>query len=139
MNKYYDIDIDGATGGDKGQEKKPILPLSNESFKDYMGRMVAFTEPPGESHSDQMIDIMNGEGAGEGRPIFFFKEIYSGAIWEVTRIDIREQNRLGWLNAVCLDPGKDHKLYKGSVGGFDAEHIFLSHKHEVSKVLASLK
>jgi hypothetical protein len=74
------------------------------------------------------------------RPFFYIKDLRTGnSIWEVTEIIKSEPNRLGWLNCVCIDPGTDTNIYKGSPMGVDAAYVFMSRNYDYSKNLQALQ
>lgn len=66
---------------------------------------------------------------------FFILRIEHKSVWEVVAVDKNDPVvKEGWINALCLDPGEEHKAFVGSKLGIPAMTIFGSpDKWDVSK------
>jgi hypothetical protein len=55
---------------------------------------------------------------------FFFMDIPDKSIWEVKDVDTSDPGKLGWVTALCIEPGDDSKAFVGQKMGIDAGTVF---------------
>ena len=65
---------------------------------------------------------------------FYIKNISDNSVWGVVKIDTTDENRLGWINCVCLNVGSNIDIYIGADMGIDADEVFLSGRYEFSRL-----
>lgn len=60
-------------------------------------------------------------------------DLRDGSVWGIRTITVKEPNRLGWLNGVCLlveEPSSGRCI--GMEGKFDAEYVLTSEYWDIS-------
>jgi len=65
--------------------------------------------------------------------LFYAFDLRDKSIWVITRFDISESNRLGWLNGYCVFVGDNPNNYIGADIGVDAEFVLTSKHWDISK------